>query len=115
MWRVVSFFGVATLIATIVTLIGYLVSRDTSFGPFFDRSWDLILAATGLLILGLILVGAGVLLLFSVEGAFNAFTVPLSLAIVLGGGFLVYLGVAVIIRIGSGDDAAFAMVVTLLV
>jgi hypothetical protein len=115
MWKaIVSFFGVATLIATIVTLIGYLLSRGTSFGSFFDKNWDLILAATGLTILGLILVGTGGFLLFSVEGAFNVFTVPVSLATMAGGGFLVYLGVAVIIGIGSGSDSAAALAATLM-
>ena len=80
MWKaVVSLFGVATFIATIVTLSGYLMSRDTSFGPFFDKNLDLIMAATGTMILGLILVGAGLALLFSVEGGFNVLTVPISL------------------------------------
>ena len=101
MWKAIgSFVGVATVIATIVTLIGYLLSRDTSFGAFFDQSWELILSATGLIILGLIVVGAGVAMLFSVEGAFSALTVPAGLAIIAGGGFLVYLGVAVILHMG---------------
>jgi hypothetical protein len=107
-----SFVGVATLIATVVTLTGYLLSRDTGFGAFFDQNWELVLAATGLFILGLILAGAAVAMLFSVEGAFNVLTVPIGLAALVGGGFLVYLGVAVIIGMGSGDASAAALLTT---
>jgi hypothetical protein len=106
----VFLFGVATLVATVVTLVGYLVSRDTAFSTFFDKNWALILTATGLIIFGLILVGMSLRTMFSVQGAFAAFTVPISLAILAGGCFLVYLGVAVMIRMGSGDVSAAALV-----
>ena len=110
MWKAIStFVAIAALIATILTLIGYRLSRGTSLAGYFDQHWDLIMTATGLLILGLIVAGAGVVLLFSTAGAFSALTVPASLAMIGGGGFLVYLGVAVILHIGPSDVSSAAL------
>jgi hypothetical protein len=112
MGKLIGFFvGVASLIATIVTLVGYVLSRNTSLAGFFDEHWDLILSATGLIVLGLIVAGAGMVLLFSTAGSFSALTVPLSLAIVAGGGFLVYLGIAVIVHIEPANASALGVLI----
>ena len=97
MSRIVQLFSGACLIAAIITLTGFLFSRNTGFAEFFDQHWELILAATGVLVLGLLVMALGARLFYSVEGAFMPFTVPISLAIVAAGGYLVYLGVRVVV------------------
>lgn len=94
---VLGFFSIATMTAAILTLLGYVASRDTSFADFFDTNWEMILLATGMLVFGLLIVGGGGALLVSVDGSFAPLTVPISLAIMGGGGFLVYLGIKAII------------------
>lgn len=97
MQRLLYLFSVAGLVASVVTLIGYLASRGTSFAPFYDHDWDLILLATGAVVLGLLVIAAGVAVFYSVDGAFMLWAVLISMAIVAGGAALVYLGVMVIL------------------
>ena len=89
-------------------LVGYLLSRDTSFGAFFDENWSLVLSATGLVVARPPCAGAGLALLYSTAGAFSGLTVPFALGIsrrrrTSSGSVL-----AVIIHIGPAVQAASA-------
>ncbi|MEV4759575.1 hypothetical protein AB0J86_31385 [Micromonospora sp. NPDC049559] len=98
--RLLYLFSLAGLVAAVVTLVGYLASRDTSFAEFFDDNWEMILLATGVVVLGLLIMGSGVVLFYSVDGAFLPFVVVLAIAIFACGAFLCYLGVSVVLDLG---------------
>lgn len=109
MQRVLSWFTVATLIAAVVVLGGFLVSRATNRTKCFDDNWELFLLATGVGVLGIMVVLGGLALLFSVEGSFMPFAVPISLAVVAVGLALGYLCFAVVTDVNCPPDQAQAV------
>lgn len=100
MQRVLYLFSVATLVAAVVVLASYLASRNTSWSGVFDKHWELLLLATGLLLLGLLVVGTGIRLFYSVADGFTPYVVAISLGVFAVGAVLVYLGIRVILSLG---------------
>lgn len=101
MRRTLELFALATLMAAIVTLVGFLLSRDTGFAEFFDQNWELVLLATGVLILGLIVTVAGVVMFYSVAGAFSPTGAAVGLLIIAAGLALLILGGSVVLELGA--------------
>jgi hypothetical protein len=109
MQRVLSWFTVATLVAAVVVLGGFLVSRAIGRTKCFDDNWELFLLATGVGVLGIMVVFGGLAMLVSVEGSFMRFTVPISLTIVAVGLGLCYLCYAVVTGFDCSPDPAQAV------
>src|SRR6266498_1982059 len=92
-------FSLATVLAAIVTLTAYLISRHTGSAAFFDQHWSLIVSATGLLTFGLIVAVRGVMLLYSVDDTFASDTVPTGVAIIVVGLALLAVGLGVLLNL----------------
>jgi len=109
MQRVLSWFAIATLIAAVMVLGSFLVSRATNRTKCFDDNWELFLLATGVGVLGIAVVFGGLALLVSVEGSFMPFAVPISLAVVAVGLGLCYLCYAVVTGVDCPPGPAQAV------
>ena len=97
MLKLFSFlFGLAVAVATVVVLIGYLSTAGTSLGDYIEDHYDVILGATGLVILGLAMAVAGLVALYD---SFNPFSLITGLAIIAAGVTLLVIGGGIIVRL----------------
>lgn len=104
MERIGTWFGLATAIAAVVTIVGYLVSRYSRTDEFFAAHWEFIAAAVGVLVFGGIVTAVGVRLFYSVDFAFHSGAGVLSVLLALAGLALMVLAGLAIVLVLTGND-----------
>jgi hypothetical protein len=69
--KILTIAGISTLVSLVFTAVGFFVTRNSSVQAVFRDDTDVVLAASGVLVLGVLLTLWGLELCFSVMGAFE--------------------------------------------
>ncbi|WP_369359616.1 hypothetical protein [Streptomyces sp. cg2] len=102
--RLMKLSGVAAFVACILTPLGYLLAtrHPSRFQGAFQDHWEIIVAGLVLAVLGLLEMGRGLVLCFSVLGAFEESNLARGGASVLVGAVISALGAAILYNLLLG-------------
>ncbi|MCC5480477.1 hypothetical protein [Streptomyces barringtoniae] len=102
--RLIKLSGVAAFVACVLTPVGYLLAtrHPSRFQDAFQNHWEIIAAGLVLVVLGLLEMGRGLVLCFSVLGAFEESNLARGGASLLVGSGISALGAAVLYNLLLG-------------
>jgi hypothetical protein len=102
--RLTKSSGVSVLVAGLLTLIGYLLAtrNPNQFQDAFQNNWEIIAAGLLLVVFGLLEMGRGVVLGFSVVGAFQNHNLTRSAGSLLVGTGISALGATLLYNVLFG-------------